>query len=63
MRISVYENKNEININGPITIREGNYIKQLDYSKNFEVSFEYKASYVPTNGVWHEILIGKLKIV
>ena len=63
MRISVYENKNEININGPITIREGNYIKQLDYSKNFEVSFEYKASYVPTNGVWHEILMGKLKIV
>ena len=63
MRISVYGNKNEININGPITIREGNYIKQLDYSKNFEVSFEYKASYVPTNGVWHEILIGKLKIV
>ena len=60
MRISVYENKNEININGPITIRESNYISSLDYSTSFEVSFEYKASYVPTNGIWNEILIGKL---
>ena len=63
MRIAVSENKNEININGPITIREGNFISNLDYSENFEVSFEYKASYVPTNGLWHEILAGKLTIV
>ena len=60
MRISVSENKNEININGPITIREGNFISNLEYSDNFDVSFEYKASYVPTDRNWHEILVGKL---
>ena len=45
-------------IHGPITIARNNFVSKLDYSDNFEVSFEFKASVVPTN--WQQILTGSL---
>ena len=54
--ISVSENDNEIIINGTISIKENNLIAQLDYSDNFEVSFEFKAFSSPS--YWHEIIVG-----
>ena len=38
-----------ININGPISFEENNFI-----------SIEFKASSLPSESGWHEILIGKL---
>ena len=46
---------------GPISIARNNIISNLEYSDNFEVSFEYKASVVPSSG-WHQICIGTLII-
>ena len=57
LRISVSENYNEIIINGTISIKENNLIAQLEYSDNFEVSFEFKAFSSPS--YWHEIIVGK----
>ena len=48
-----------ININGPITIQENNFISELEYRNDFEVSFEFKASSIPSNQ-FHEIIIGKM---
>ena len=48
---------NETNIKGPISIEENNLVSQLEYSDNFEVSFEYKASAIPSSGSFHEIII------
>lgn len=56
------EDDDAININGPISIEENNFISKFDYSDNFEVSFEYKASTIPNSSSWHEILIGKLTL-
>ena len=50
---------NTININGPIRIQENNFISKLEYRNNFEVSFEFKASSIPSNQ-FHEIIIGKM---
>ena len=57
LRISVSENYNEIIINGTISIQENSLIAQLEYSDNFEVSFEFKAFSSPS--YWHEIIVGK----
>jgi len=50
------ESDDEI-INGPISIQPENFITELDYSDNFEVSFEYKAHSVPSKQSWHEMII------
>ena len=59
MHISGFENDNEININGPITIAEANLISEIGYSDNLEVSFEYKALYVPNDSYIYNLLAGK----
>ena len=56
LRIPVSENYNEIIINGTISIQENNLIAQLEYSDNFEVSFQFKAFSSPS--YWHEIIVG-----
>ena len=62
LRISGSANPNEIKFPGPISIARNNFVSKLDYSNNFEVSFEYKASVVPTSG-WHHIISGSLIII
>ena len=52
-----------VTISSPITIAKYNLVSKLEYSTNFEVSFEYKASTVPTSGGWHQILVGKVIIL
>ena len=39
-----------------------NKISNLEYGYNYELSFEYKASFVPSNGSWHQILLGKFSL-
>ena len=48
-----------IKIEGPISIAKNNLVSPLEYSDNFEMTFEYKASSIPSDGKWHEILAGK----
>lgn len=48
-------------INGPIAIENFKLTSELEYSDNFNVSFEYKASTVPSNQNWHQIIIGKIE--
>ena len=43
-----------------ISIADTNFVSNLQYSENYELSFEYKASTVPSNGNWHQILLGNL---
>ena len=58
-RISWSVNPNITKINGPISIARNNFVSKLNYSDNFEVSFEYKASVVPRSE-WQQILSGSL---
>ena len=53
-------NNNGTSIDGPIAITQGNFITKLAWSENFDVSFEFKASWIPSDGSWHEIIEGKL---
>ena len=53
-------NSNGTSIDGPIAITQGNFITKLAWSDNFDVSFEFKASWIPSDGSWHEIIEGKL---
>ena len=48
-------------INGPITIAKNNFVTKLDYSDNFDISFEFKASSI-RRGCCSIILQGKLII-
>ena len=44
-----------------IPIAKNKFVSALDYSDNFEMSFEYQALTVPQSGDgWHQILLGKL---
>ena len=52
------ESDDENIINGPIDIIENNFITELDYSLNYEVSFEFMVTTVPSNN-WHEFFVGK----
>ena len=58
--MDLIQNFEHVIIDGPIQIAKKNFVTKLDYSDNFEVSFEFKASSMPTNGVHHQILVGKL---
>lgn len=56
------ESDDDVTINGPISVQEDNFMAKLDYSDNFEISFEYKASSLPSlqsKRNWHQIIIGK----
>ena len=46
-------------IYGPISIERNNLMSKLNYSDDYEISFEYKASVIPSSG-WHQILSGSL---
>ena len=51
----------ELKIVGPVRIGDDNFVTAIQYSDNFEVSFEFKAFTLPS-GSWspyHQILIGK----
>ena len=50
-------------INGPISIAKNNFVSNLEYSGNYEVSFEFKAIIKPSNGYWHQILEGKFILI
>ena len=43
-------NGNGTSIDGPIAITQGNFITELEWSDNFDVSFEFKASWIPSDG-------------
>ena len=45
-------------IDGPISIAKNNFVSTLDYSDNFEVSFEYKASTKQSGLTRQHFLIG-----
>ena len=49
----------DVRIDGPIQIADKNFVSKLDYSDNFEVSFEVKASSMPKS-IHYQILAGKL---
>ena len=53
------KNENEKKIQGPIQIAKNILVSKIDYSDNFEVLFEFKASSMPIGG-WQQILIGNL---
>ena len=55
----IQNSKHAMRIDGPIQIANKNFVSKLDYSDNFEVSFEFKLSTMPTQ-IYHQILIGKL---
>lgn len=60
-RISGFdEDKNEIN--GPISIAKSNFVTNVEYSDNFDMSFEFKATVVPASGSYHQIVMGKVII-
>ena len=55
----IQNSANKTNIDGPIQIANKNFVTKLDYSDNFEASFEFKASSMPGQD-YHQILVGKL---
>ena len=62
-RISGSANPNEFKIPGPISIGKNQFLSKLDYSDNFEASFEYKASVAPSGNTWKQIILGSLIIL
>ena len=66
-RISGSANPNEFKIPGPISIGKNQFLTKLNYTDkfgdNFEASFEYKASAVPSGNSWHQIISGSLIIL
>ena len=61
--ISGSANLNEFKIPGPISIGRNQFVSELDYSDNFEASFEFKASTVPSGSTWQQIILGSLIIL
>ena len=55
------DSENTVRIDGPIQITKNNFVSKLDYSDNFEFSFEFKASSIPGKD-YYQILLGKLTI-
>ena len=67
-RISGSANPNEFKIPGPISIGKNQFLTKLNYTDNFgdnfEASFEYKASAIPSgNSLWRQIILGPLIIL
>ena len=55
------DRENTLRIDGPIQIAKNNFVSRLDYSDNFEFSFEFKASSIPGKD-YYQILLGKLTL-
>ena len=58
----IQDSGNVKKIEGPIRIAKNILVSKIDYSDNFEISFQFKASSIPSRD-WQEILIGKLIII